>query len=366
MTKKIALGMSGGVDSSLCAHLLKERGYKVTGVYLECWNQPGCPADADRQDALKIAMKLNIPFQVLDFTKEYQGKVIDDFFNQYQKGNTPNPDVLCNQFIKFGLFYDWAIKNSFDAVATGHYAKVAEMNGEHKLAVPTDKHKDQTYFLYRLEGKQLPQIIFPLSQMTKEKVREEAAKRGLHVADKKDSVGVCFIGNVNVGQMLKERLGENPGEVVDTDGNIIGRHRGLWFYTIGQRSGFSIDQTSLVKTNDGKTINKQNIPPFYVIKKQTKSNRLVVGFGVETLRNNFAVKDLHWINQEPSTKECQNILVRIRHTGDLLPAVIEVDKQTATVKLEDGIKGIAPGQSAVFYLKKGRATICLGGGLIKN
>jgi len=232
MKKKIALGMSGGVDSSLCAHLLIEQGYYVTGVYLECWNQPGCRSDNDRKDALQVALSINIPFEVLDFTKQYQKKVIDDFFEQYKTGCTPNPDVLCNQYIKFGMFYDWAMKNGFDAVATGHYAKITESGSKANsklLVIPKDKHKDQTYFLYRIKSEQLPYIIFPLANMNKDEVRTEAAKRKLHVAKKKDSVGVCFIGNVNVSKMLKDKLGEKPGDVVDVDGVLIGKHRAYGF-----------------------------------------------------------------------------------------------------------------------------------------
>jgi tRNA-uridine 2-sulfurtransferase len=361
--QKVAVGMSGGVDSSLSAHLLKEQGYDVTGVYLQCWDEPGCSADQAHKDALKIALDLKIPFKVLDFSKEYKERVIDHFFKEYKAGRTPNPDVLCNRDIKFGLFYDWAIKKGFEFVATGHYADVTfdEKEGDFRLIVPKDKHKDQTYFMYLLGHRQLSHILFPLSDMTKDEVRAEAKKRKLHVADKKDSVGVCFIGNVDVSKMLKEKFGEKPGNVVDVDGNIIGRHKGLWFYTIGQRGGFSIDQTSLIKTSDGETVTKQNIPPFYVIEKKLDKNQLVVGFGPKTLKDKFQVDNLYWINQVPTQKK---LLVRIRHTGELLDCTVKINNEQATITLKESIRGIAPGQSAVFYLKQGKETFCLGGGII--
>jgi len=192
--------MSGGVDSSLCAHLLKEQGYEVTGVFLECWRAPGCRTDQDRQDALKIALELDIPFQVLDFKKTYHDKVVEYFFKEYQAGRTPNPDIMCNKEIKFGLFYDWAMENNFDFVATGHYAKTK--NGQ--LLTPKDEWKDQTYFLYLIRDDQLQHILFPLADLTKKEVRAEAKKRNIHVADKPDSVGICFIGDIDVKKFIKK------------------------------------------------------------------------------------------------------------------------------------------------------------------
>jgi tRNA-specific 2-thiouridylase len=358
--KRVALGMSGGVDSSTCAHLLIEQGYEVVGVYLECWRAPGCRSEEDRKDALKIALELDIPFKVLDFKDAYRDRVVEYFFDEYQKGRTPNPDVMCNKEIKFGLFYDWAMAEDFDYVATGHYAKTVSDEKHTYLAVPKDEHKDQTYFLYLITQKQLKHTLFPLQNLTKDDVRQEAEKRGLHVSDKKDSVGICFIGDINVHEFLKDRLGEKPGEVVDSNGTVIGNHKGLWFYTIGQRSGFTIDQTSIVKHADGTSVTKHNIPPFYVISKKPEKNQLVVGFGNETLTQSFKVSQTHWISREPTQEESQKLLVRIRHTGELLPCTLsgtEVELSTAT-------KGIAEGQSAVFYLQVGEETICLGGGII--
>jgi len=363
---KVALGMSGGVDSSLCAHLLVERGYDVTGVYLECWRAPGCRSEEDRKDALQIALKLGIPFKVLDFKKEYKENVVEYFFNEYEKGLTPNPDIMCNKEIKFGMFYDWAMKKDFDYVATGHYAKISEK----QLSIPKDEHKDQTYFLYLMNQDQINHTLFPLQNLNKDEVRKKAKKCGIHVANKKDSVGICFIGDINVHQFLKDRLGENPGNVVDTSGNIIGSHKGLWFYTIGQRSGFEIKSKTLHKQDDGTTIDKSNIPPFYVIKKAPDKNQLVAGFGGETLNDKFGVRNLHWIidENEKLTKENGDLFVRIRHTGELLACSLVYNE----VKLKKAVQGIAEGQSAVFYLcpkgykKTDNEIICLGGGIISN
>ena len=347
--------MSGGVDSSLCAHLLKEQGYEVTGVFLECWRAPGCRTDQDHKDALKIALKLEIPFQILDFKQIYHDKVVEYFFAQYAAGRTPNPDVMCNKEIKFGLFYDWAINNNFDFIATGHYAKTT--NGQ--LLTPKDLWKDQTYFLYLMTQDQLKHTIFPLADFTKKDVRVEAKKRGIHVADKPDSVGICFIGDINVKKFIKERLGEKPGEVINTQGDVIGSHNGIWFYTIGQRHGFTIKPSTSIKQSDGSIIQRTNLPPFYVIEKDAKKNQLMVGFETDAYQNEFKISNLHLINQSETLPS--ELLVRIRHTGKLLSATLENN----LVKLEKPARGIAAGQSAVFYQKIDEDSFqCLGGGII--
>jgi tRNA-specific 2-thiouridylase len=360
---RVALGMSGGVDSSVCAHVLKEQGYDVTGVFLECWRAPGCRSEEDRKDALKVALSLDIPFQVLDFKQAYRDRVVESFFQEYEAGRTPNPDVMCNKEIKFGLFYDWAMAEGFEFIATGHYAQ----NINHHLVTSKDAHKDQTYFLYRMNEEHLRHTLFPIGHLTKPEVRIEAEKRGLHVATKKDSVGICFIGDINVHEFLRERLGENPGEVVDTVGTVIGSHQGLWFYTIGQRHGFNINATTLIKQSDGSSINKHNIPPFYVIQKLPETNQLVVGFGAETYRQTFNVTELHLINPLTNLTQIDHLQVRIRHTGQLHHCQVKLNgDQTLTVNLDEPIQGLADGQSAVFYQPQETMSeaICLGGGLI--
>lgn len=356
--------MSGGVDSSLCAHLLKEQGYDVTGVYLECWRAPGCRTEEDRKDALQVALSLDIPFKVLDFKQQYRDRVVEYFFSEYAAGRTPNPDVMCNKEIKFGLFYDWAMAEGFDYVATGHYARISGAGQGAELAIPADRHKDQTYFLYVLTQQQLQHTLFPLSELTKSQVRAEAAQRGVHVATKKDSVGICFIGDINVHEFLRERLGENPGEVVDTAGTVIGTHKGLWFYTIGQRHGFEIAPKTTIALADGTRVDRTNIPPFYVIGKKPEANQLVVGFGSEALQSTFQLQQPHWIGEPP--RPGAELLVRIRHTGELLPCTLEqaYDGQIK-ITLEKPAKGIAEGQAAVIYAADGDACICLGGGAIR-
>ncbi len=380
--QKVALGMSGGVDSSLSASLLIEQGYEVTGVYLECWRAPGCRTEEDRQDALKVALQLNIPFKVLDFKEAYRQKVVENFFMEYEAGRTPNPDVLCNKEIKFGLFYDWAMSNNFDYIATGHYARVKNQEEAFFLTSSNDAKKDQTYFLYRLQETQLSHILFPIGHLTKDQVRKEAVARNLPVANKPDSQGICFIGEINVHNFLKERLGEKPGQVVNSSGEVMGEHKGLWFYTIGQRHGFEI--FGKWKSQQGEE--KHAMPPYYVVGKIPAKNQLIVGFGSETYKKEFVVEDVHLINnkfqvlnsklQEPmnqSTDELINCLVRIRHGGKLIRAKIKKQKGKIVCQLDEPIQGIAEGQSAVFYaplsqfLKEKTSTedmVCLGGGVI--
>lgn len=367
--KKVAVGMSGGVDSSLTAHLLVEQGYDVTGVYLECWRAPGCRSEEDRADALKVALDLGIPFQVLDFKETYKNKVVEYFFTEYAAGRTPNPDVLCNKEVKFGMFYDWAMEQGFDFVATGHYAKIAHdpQTQQPHLVIPADTKKDQTYFLYLIRQEQLAHVMFPLGEITKPEVRIAAEKRGLHVATKKDSVGICFIGDINVHEFLKERLGENPGDVVDTKCNVIGRHTGLWFYTVGQRHGFTVDKKSAITLDDGSIIEKENFPPFYVIKKIPEKNQLMVGFGADAYMESFFVQDIHWIDISPQADEATGlvtVLVRIRHTGKLIAGKIAL--QSGEVTLDEATQGIAEGQSAVFYKETANEIVCLGGGVITS
>lgn len=391
--KRVALGMSGGVDSSVSLALLLKQGYEVTGVFLECWRAPGCRAEEDRKDALAVALQFGIPFKVLDFKDAYKEKVVEYFFREYEAGRTPNPDVLCNKEIKFGLFYDWAMAEGFDFVATGHYAQIMRIknnesgikvgnasghnssflihNSVFSLVRSADSWKDQTYFLYRLREDQLPHILFPVGHLLKSEVRLLASSYKLSTATKPDSQGICFIGDINVHNFLKERLGERPGDVVDMKGNKIGEHKGLWFYTIGQRHGF--DNAFQVKNEVG--IDKHMIPPFYVIRKDAANNRLVVCFGAETYRDNFKIEDVHWIDTGIKNNESgirvgnasdhnssffihNPLLVRIRHTGKLLPCLLNGNQ----VKLTDPVQGIASGQSAVFYAGE----VCLGGGIISD
>lgn len=361
---KIALGLSGGVDSAVCAQLLKDD-HDVSVVFLECWNEPGCRTDQDRKDALRIALQLDMPFQVLDFKQAYRDRVLGYFLNEYQAGRTPNPDVVCNREIKFGLFYDWAMAQGFDAIATGHYAKVVSVDGKKQLTIPKDTHKDQTYFLSQINQEQLNHVVFPLQDLTKAEVRQKAIDFNLPVAAKKDSVGICFIGDINVRSFLKERLGENPGEIVDVDGNVIGEHKGLWFYTVGQRHGFTINQTRLVKNQMGEMVTKHNIPPFYVVAKDSNKNQLVVGFGTVAASKTFQLRDFHAIDPSIDMSLITEPRIRIRHGGELLPCTLEkLDTTSWQVTLAEAIPGISEGQFGTIYQKTDEYSICRGAGII--
>lgn len=353
------LGLSGGVDSAVSAVLLKEAGYQVETVYIECWNEPGCRAEDDRKDALKVALQLDLPFKVLDFKQAYKDKVMGYFLSEYQAGRTPNPDVMCNKIIKFGLFYDWAMENGYAAIATGHYAKTDGKN----LLIPQDTTKDQTYFLYEIKTEQLPRVIFPLQDLTKKEVRELAVSHNLPVANKKDSVGICFVGDINVPKFLKENLGEKPGKIIDEAGHVLGQHQGLWFHTVGQRHGFTYDKKQYAQLN--KNLDKGDLPALYVIEKKPATNELVIGQKPETLKNSFEIANLHLINvTEAELLNSQNLSIRIRNTGERVPCLIEKKDGSFSIKLKHPTSGVASGQSAVLYLAVAEQVICAGGGII--
>ncbi len=369
----IAIGLSGGVDSAVAAHTLVEHGYDVTAVFLQCWKKPGCRAEQDRKDALKIALNLDIPFKVLDFREQYHQQVLNYFLKSYQQGLTPNPDVLCNQVIKFGLFYDWALNNGFKFMATGHYAQIirSKNNQPPFLATSQDLHKDQTYFLHQLDQKQLEHIMFPIGHLTKDKVRQKAHDYQIHVADKKDSVGICFIGNINVRQFLEDNLGKNPGKVITKNGRVIGAHQGLWFYTIGQRRGFSINKNWVEKRTE-LIESGEDLPPLYVIGKKLEDNRLVVGPRKKIAEDSFIVQKLDLIDQSINFLSLP-LKVRIRHTGQLTACEVrKTSNDQYQVNLDNSLKGIAPGQFAVFYTQSLATNtspakyICLGGGTITD
>jgi len=367
--KRVVIGLSGGVDSSVAAALLIEQGCEISGVYLECYNEPGCRTDQDKSDALKVALKLGIPFQVLDFRKEYKEKVVEYFYREYQVGRTPNPDVMCNREIKFGIFYDWAMEQGYDYAATGHYARIVDLSGVSRkaLQMARDVSKDQSYFLWQIPRDHLEQILFPLGEMLKSEVREKARSLGLLTAEKPDSMGICFIGEVNVNQLLENRLGENPGDVVmmirselgkqGSELCTIGAHRGLWFYTIGERGGFEVDKKKLKMMG----LHPEKMGPLYVIGKNMTLNQLVVGVREETMRSQLRINS-QIIN--PQILKLENKLwVRIRNLGELteVESVISSSNEEMIVKLKDKIFGIAEGQSCVFYDEQ---KVLVGGGII--
>lgn len=367
-SKKVVIGLSGGVDSSLAAALLIEHGYEVTGVFLECWEatQPGCQVDQDRKDALNVALRLDIPFKVLDFKQAYQDRVLDYFFSEYRAGRTPNPDTMCNREIKFGLFYEWAQVHGFDYVATGHYARITHIqdsrfkNQAYFLQRSVDTKKDQTYFLYQLQTDQLPKILFPIGHMTKHQVRVEADKRQIQTANKPDSQGICFIGSINVNQFLKDRIQPKLGQVVNQSGETIGVHEGVWFYTIGQRGGWTV-------LPEYQQQFQGEIPVYYVTDKNVDSNQLVVGEADNLLRDTFMVEQINWLIDSKSlitTSRDLNCYVRIRNTGELVAAKLEINDRSVNVVTRKPMRSIAPGQACVFYSDDSNQALVLGGGII--
>lgn len=342
---KIAVGLSGGVDSAVSAFLLKQQSFEVVGVHMQCWDYDakGCTGTKDRADAVEVATLLGIKFISLDFQEEYKQKVLDHFFAEYKAGRTPNPDVLCNKEIKFGLFLNWALTNGYSHIATGHYATLTK-DTFYELARPKDATKDQTYFLYQLGQKELSHAVFPLGDCTKKEVRKIALAENIPVAQKDESFGVCFIGNIDLKDFLATNAGFVPklGNVLDTDGNIIGTHMGAYAFTAGQRHGF--------------TINKYQGEPRYVLKKDVATNEIVVGSHAECMSDKFALSNIHWIGktfEKPMSCKC-----RIRHLGQLY--VCEVNPTTLHVSLDQPAFAVASGQSAVFY----KDDVVLGGGVI--
>ena len=337
--KKVFVGMSGGVDSSVCAYLLKDQGYDVVGVHLRCWNKDGCD-EQEARDARLVADKLDIPFYVLDMEKEYKKQVVDYMIESYQSGLTPNPDVMCNQKIKFGTFLKKALEMGADYVATGHYAKVKEENGRFSIYAGEDKNKDQSYFLWTLTQDQLKHALFPLGDMKKDEVREVAKNNDLHVADKKDSQGICFIGKVTLQEFLSQYLKEQKGKVLNNKGEVVGEHDGAHFYTIGQRHGLGVALGE----------------PHYVAEKDIKSNTIVLAPEKDKKLEGGEIR-LAKVKAEGDLP--QEVLVRIRYRQGLQKATLRKDH---TLELDKPVKFIAPGQSAVFYNKEGKL---IGGGIIK-
>ena len=360
--KKVALGLSGGVDSAVAAQILKQQGYQVQAFYLSCWQQPGCQTDINRKDAIKTALHLDISIQVLDFIAEYRTIVMDYFYAEYKAGRTPNPDVLCNSEIKFGLFYNWAMSHDFDYIATGHYIRNLKLKEEqHILLTAKDVNKDQSYFLYRLKAEQLPHLLFPIGDLYKTEVRTLAHKYHLPVADKPDSMGICFVGEVSIQDLLKEKYGVKKGEVQLNDGTVIGEHEGYWFYTIGQRGNFKLQARNLKKTNKFDT---SNLPKFYVVDIDKNKNVVIVGKRQECLKNEFAMEDVYWLNPK-SNAQGLDLFVKIRNTGKFMAADLLKNNDNYLVKLKELEFGVSPGQSCVIYRKFKNGFEMLGGGVIK-
>ncbi|MBR3164304.1 tRNA 2-thiouridine(34) synthase MnmA [Candidatus Saccharibacteria bacterium] len=340
---KVFLGMSGGVDSAVSAHLLKQQGHEVTGVYMKNWskNLPGmkCPWAEDLADAKRVAVRLGLDFRVFDFEAEYKQKVVDYMITEYQKGNTPNPDIMCNQEIKFKLFADTAFEQGAEAIATGHYAKTDQKN----LLCAKDTNKDQTYFLYRISAKIIPKTFFPVGDFTKPEVKQLAKDLNLPVANKSESMGVCFVGEANMRDFLSEYIETKPGEIREFETNqLLGRHDGAIFYTLGQRHGLNLTAGL----------------PYYVVNKDMSNNIVYVSRNLNhaSLWQDKVFLDDLFLRSEIDSSE--PLLVRIRHRAPLVEARFDAENQILT--FSDPQKSLTPGQSIVFY----QGQICLGGGII--
>ncbi len=342
--------MSGGVDSSVSAALLKKQGYDVTGVFMKVW-QPdwiNCTWKEDRLDAMRVAAKLEIPFVTLDLEKEYKEEVVDYMISEYREGRTPNPDVMCNRYVKFGGFFNWAMKQGAGFVATGHYAQVRKVGDTFQLIAGNDKNKDQTYFLWTLTQEQLSKTLFPVGNIEKPEVRKLAKKFNLPNAGKKDSQGLCFIGKIDIKEFLTHYIDSKPGKVLNENEEIIGEHDGSFFYTIGERHGFNITK---------KTPNDE---PYYVISKDVVRNTITVANknpegelpnGVTRIK----LRDINW--NTGVSQIGKSFKARSRYRAELQEIKFLDDN---TVEFSKPQFTISPGQSLVIY----DGEICLGGGII--
>lgn len=345
---KVLVGISGGVDSSVAAYLLLQQGYEVHGIFMQNWEEDGhCTSEDDYIDAKKASSKLNIPLKYINLAKDYKNKVFDKLLNGLSMGVTPNPDVLCNKEIKFKLLLNYAKDNNYKFLATGHYAGIKEYNNKFYLTKAKDDNKDQTYFLFNIDYQALSYIHFPLSNLLKTEVRQIAKSISLPNCDRKDSTGICFIGKRPFKDFIKTFILPKKGNIKDAYGNILGQHEGVYYYTIGQRSGLGIGGRKNIDTS-----------PWYVVKKDLATNELIVAqneshdliFSKELICNHINLL----VEKELLPRYC---MARIRHRQKLQKCSLTEIKEGYKVGFEEEQRSITPGQSIVFY----KDNICLGG-----
>jgi tRNA-specific 2-thiouridylase len=355
---RIVVGMSGGVDSSVAAWLLKEQGFEVVGLFMKNWEDDDddeyCSSRQDLIDAVSVADLIGIEIEAVNFSVEYKDRVFSNFLAEYQAGRTPNPDVLCNAEIKFKAFLDHALQLGADSIATGHYAQVREVDGLYQMLKAEDGTKDQSYFLYRLNQAQLSRTLFPLGGIYKRDVRALARKLNFPNHDKKDSTGICFIGERPFREFLNRYLPTQPGDMVTPDGRTVGRHIGLMYYTIGQRQGLGIGGN---REGGGE--------PWYVCAKEMNANRLVVVQGHDhpaLLSSALTAGNLNWISGNPP--HCHWVYgAKTRYRQKDAPCEVErVDTDCCEVRFAESQWAVTPGQSVVVY----ESRVCLGGGIIET
>ena len=352
----VVVGMSGGVDSAVSAYLLKKEGKNVVAVFMINWEEESetCTSEADYEDVKRVCNTIGIPFYSVNYAKEYYNRVFEYFLKEYREGRTPNPDVLCNREIKFGPFLEFAKKIGASKIATGHYAKVVENNGEFWLYKAKDKSKDQSYFLNQLSQEQLSSVIFPLADMEKVEVRKIAKELNLSNAEKKDSTGVCFIGERNFRQFLKNFLPAKPGQIKTPNGEVVGTHEGLMYYTLGQRRGLNIGGKA--GGNGGR---------WFVLDKDLENNVLIVSQGEDDLlfSNGLYAKEFNWIGTRPSGDRFSCFAKFRYRQGDQEVDVTVLDDNKIKVDFKKPQRAITPGQFVVLYDQTER---CLGGGVIES
>jgi len=349
--QKVFVGMSGGVDSSVAALLLKRQGYDVIGCFIKGWYPQGisCTWKEDRRDAMRVCAKLDIPFLTIDAEREYKKEVVDYMIKEYKRGRTPNPDVMCNRHIKFGVFLKKALEMGADYIATGHYVKIKKSKENiFKLFKARDENKDQSYFLWALRQEQLRYCLFPLGDLIKSEVREIARKNNLPVAEKGESMGVCFLGELDMEDFLKKYIKPKKGKVLNLKGEVIGEHNGVYFYTIGQRHGFSL----------GGGI------PYYIVFKDIKKNLLIVADKIDEkkfYKKEVEIEDINWIlGKPPKANKTYNARIRYRQILESCKLQIENSKNYKVI-FKKPQRAVTSGQSLVLYDKDEM----LGGGIIK-
>lgn len=354
--KKVFVGVSGGVDSSVSLAVLKEKGYDVTGVFIKVWYpnwiSEGCDWRAERRDAMRVCAELGVPFLTLDLEEVYKKQVVDYLVETYKKGDTPNPDVMCNRHVKFGAFWKFAKENGADFIATGHYAQNIYEDGEYKMIISRDATKDQTYFLYTLTQEDLQHVLFPVGGMEKSEVRKLAEKYNLQTSGKKDSQGLCFLGDITIRDLISQYVAVKEGHVLNIEGDVIGVHDGTIFYTIGQRHGFRLKN------------NMTDSKAHFVVEKNIEKNTITVSENVEQSLGKItelSLDNITFTTVKPQEGEMECV---VRYHGTLLSSNLQLKSNNeAVVSFKENISEHSPakGQSVVFY----KNNMCIGGGIIK-